>query len=138
MPPPFLPGYPGDAFFPTLVLVMIAFFGVIVLLKALFSSREPDVPSGEPAGPVQIDIVETLIVAGLGIAFIQLLFPLGLEIALFMLMFALLFPRLLMPWPMAAMWASVGALCTLAVIYLGFVIGLKVFLPLKFLPTNPF
>jgi hypothetical protein len=138
MQPSFLLGYPGDAFFPSLVLALIGIFGLVVLVKTLASPLPPETPPGEPDGPVQIDIIETLTVAGLGIGFILILYEVGLEIATFLMMFALLFPRFLMPWPKAALWAAVGAACTLVVIYLGFVVGLNVFLPLRFLPTSPF
>ena len=64
-----------------------------------------------------------------------LLKPLGLEIATTLFMFALLFPRLLMPAPKAAAVALAGALVTMVLVYFAFVIGLNVPLPLKFLPV---
>lgn len=134
MPASFLPGYPGDAFFPRLALAVVIVFASFALIGTL---RKPEGGSAldDWEQRVGIDLVETISITLIGLAFMVILEPAGLEIATTLMMFALLFPRLMMPWPKAIAVSVVGAVVTMLVIYAGFVLGLKVSLPLRFFPA---
>lgn len=134
MMPSLLPGYPGDAFFPRLILGFTAIFGALVLALGWRSIRR-----GEPAeisygSDASLDWMETAIVTILSLAYALLVAPVGFEIATTAYVAALLAPRLIMPWPRALALALLAAVATTAFLYLVFVIGLKVSVPLLFLP----
>ncbi|NRB18850.1 MAG: tripartite tricarboxylate transporter TctB family protein [Rhodobacteraceae bacterium] len=146
LPASILPGYPGDGFFPKISLAVILVFGSLLLIRE-YLAPEPEPEPAQTAkntdeddddnssGPIEFDLVEASLILGLSLGYMYLLKPLGLEIATTLFMFALLFPRLLMPAPKAAAVALAGALVTMVLVYFAFVIGLNVPLPLKFLPV---
>ena len=63
-----------------------------------------------------------------------LLEPIGFEITTTVFMFVLLVPRLIMPPARAILVAAMSAVVSMVLIYAAFVIGLKVFMPMLFLP----
>lgn len=133
MAPPLLPGYPGDAFFPQLVLGFSVLFAVIILLMAAFGKKGASLVSADSVS--QIDIFETLYIAVITGAYMLLMEQVGFEIMTVIYMFVLLFPRILMPRPKAIVVAAISAVVTTVFIYFAFVIILKVAVPLKFLPA---
>lgn len=134
MPRSFLPGYPGDAFFPRIALAVVAIFGSFSLIGT-FRKPRPDDAEDEWNGTLRLDLIETASVTLIGLAFMIILEPVGLEIATVLMMFALLLPRIMLPLPRAIAFAAVGAIVSMLVIYAGFVLGLKVSLPVRFFPA---
>ena len=63
-----------------------------------------------------------------------LLEPIGFEITTTVFMFVLLVPRLIMPPARAILVAAMSAVVSMVLIYAAFVIGLKVLMPMLFLP----
>ena len=142
LPPSLLKGYPGDGFFPRIALAVILVCGIAALIREA-ASKQPVAPSpaddiddadDDKDAPINLDVVEVFLIVAFSLLYMRLLKPLGLEIATSLFMFALLFPRLPMRRPTAALIAVVGAVATTLIVYGAFVLGLKVGLPLKFLP----
>lgn len=146
LPRSILPGYPGDGFFPRITLAVILFFGAIVLVREYLQpdpvmTDTPEVPKpgkdpgdDDMSGPIRLDIVEAVTIAVLSIGYMFLMPRLGMEITTSIFMFLLFLPRVLHPWPKAGVISAIGAILTTGFVYLAFVIGLKVPLPLAFLP----
>ncbi|MGI9522855.1 MAG: tripartite tricarboxylate transporter TctB family protein [Hyphomicrobiaceae bacterium] len=132
MAPPLLPGYPGDAFFPRLVLGFSLFWGAIVLLRSLAASinRSP-YDSSFP-----LHVAEFVSVVMIGLAFGMLLEPVGFELATFAFLLVLLVPRLRveLSWKRAIAVGAGLAVMTTLILWAAFGLGLKVQLPLKVLP----
>ena len=136
MTPPILPGYPGDSFFPRLVL----FFGLVcaatILIKAILTPRGAQLAAGE-APSFSLHWVEFLSVCALVIGYGLLLVPVGFEIMTFVLMLALLGPRMaaLSDHPARSLgYAFALSLATTLFTYVGFGLLLRIPLPLLFLP----
>jgi hypothetical protein len=136
MLPPILRGYPGDAFFPRLVLVFGVMCTVTILIKAMLKPRGIQIAPGEDAS-FSIHWAEYLSVCVLVIAYGVLLEPVGFEITTFVLMLALLGPRMAVGSDHPARWlgyAVVLSLATTLFAYVGFGLLLRIPLPLLFLP----
>lgn len=123
-PSPLLPGYPGSAMFPRLVLVtmgVIAAFGVLRGIRA----------SGERAPRGRVTIPVTPIVASIAFlcVFAALLTLLGMEVAVFAAIAGALFYR-----TRKALFSLSFGLGAVIVVYLLFVQVLSVHLPLLLLP----
>ncbi|MDF1609061.1 tripartite tricarboxylate transporter TctB family protein [Hoeflea sp. YIM 152468] len=144
LPASILKGYPGDGFFPRIALAVILVCGIATLIREAVSKQlvtppapehtDIDAADDDKDAPINLDAVEAFLIVALSLLYMLLLKPLGLEIATSLFMFVLLFPRLPMRWPKAALIAALGAVATTLVVYSAFVLGLKVALPLKFLP----
>lgn len=146
LPRSILPGYPGDGFFPRITLSVILFFGAIVLVREYLQpdpvmAETPDLPEtgkdpgdDDMSGPIRLDIVEAATIAVLSIGYMILMPRLGMEFTTSIFMFLLFLPRVLQPLPRAAVTSAIGAVLTTGFVYFAFVIGLKVPLPLAFLP----
>ena len=127
-PSPFLPGYPGSAMFPRLVLVAMAVISVAGLLRTVLSGSKKI-----GTGSVTVPIVPFLAVIALLLSFAAALQILGMEIAVFAMIAGCIWFRnrnLLVS-------AAVG-LASVAVVYFVFVQALSVHLPLQFLPRYLF
>ncbi|MDH3287451.1 MAG: tripartite tricarboxylate transporter TctB family protein [Betaproteobacteria bacterium] len=138
MMPPILPGYPGDAFFPRLVLGFCVIWAVIILARSIFLSQAAAAARYE-APYVVLHWLEFASVIVLVLLYALLVEPVGFEITTVVLMMALLVPRLLAgpratP-ARAALLALALSLATMLILYAGLGPGLKIGLPLKFLPT---
>jgi len=133
MMPSLLPGYPGDAFFPRLVIGFTAIFTVLILAGGAwrYANRAT---RAEAAPAASLDWIETSLVAILCFAYIALLDPLGFELTTTGFLAILLAGRLLMPWPRAIPIAFASAAATTVLLYLVFVLWLNVGVPLLFLP----
>lgn len=127
-PSPLLPGYPGSAMFPRLVLVTMGLVCVVGLGRAITASAGATEQGfiSIPIGPVSGVILYLL-------AFAALLYFLGTEIAVFAAVAGCLWAR----WrkPLIAMLAGIAAVL---VVYFVFVQALSVHLPLLFLPRYMF
>jgi len=133
MSPSILPGYPGDAFFPRLVLGFSVTFALIILARGFFLPQEA-AAVGDEAPTFDVHWLELATVFVLSVIYVLILEPIGFEVATTLLMLCLVGPRLLMP-PLKAL--AIGAAAgvgTMLFLYVCFVPLLKVFLPLKFLP----
>jgi len=131
--PPVLPGFPGAAFFPRLVLVALLLFGAMLVLRT-WRGRRRRAASAENAGADvddPIDFHPWPLVLGCAAAFgaIAAMQVAGFEIAGTLFIGAALAIRT-RRWLLSA---SIGALST-AVMYAVFVLALQVHLPLLFLP----
>jgi len=136
MMPPILPGYPGDAFFPRLVLIYALICAGFILVRGLLLPRGEPLIAGE-AATFSINWLEFATVCVLVIAYGTLLKPVGFEITTFVLLMVLLTPRI------RAGGYSVGrsliyalglALPTTLICYVSFGLILRIPLPLLFLP----
>ena len=136
MAPSFLPGYPGDAFFPRLVIGFSTFWAFIIVIGALsggaFGKDAP--PSDDEADYFSFDWLHFIYIFALVIAYALLLQPLGFEIVTLVLMFVLFLPRVQLGWlgaTLAALAASVGLTLLFWII---FIVLLRVHVPLAVLP----
>lgn len=131
--PPLLEGYPGDAFFPRLVLGFTLFWAGVILLRRLFQAVAA-LPVDDP--PFRLDGREFTVALAAVVAYALLLEPVGFEVATALLLAGLLIPRyrVEMPLTRAVAWAVGVALATVAVCWLVFVILLNVDMPLLVLP----
>ncbi len=136
MMPPILPGYPGDSFFPRLVLIFTLVCGAAILIKARLTPRGAQIAAGE-APSFSLHWLEFASVCALITAYGLLLEPIGFEIATFVLMLALLAPRMAADSdrPMRSLgFAFTLSLATTLVTYVGFGLILRIPLPLLMLP----
>jgi len=134
MVPSILPGYPGDAFFPRMVLIFCIFWAVFILARGLFLSKKLSTGDEEPY--LSLNWVEFLGVSVLILLFSQLLQPVGFEIVAVVFMMVLLVPRLSETAPLKrAVWQSLAlSVVMMLCLYLVFGPFLKIALPLAFLP----
>jgi putative tricarboxylic transport membrane protein len=133
MMPSILPGYPGDAFYPRLVLGFSAIFALIILARGIFLPQAA-AAAGHEASTFDVHWLELVAVFALSIIYIAVLEPIGFEVATTLFMLCLIGPRLLMPPLKALVIGSAAGVATMLFLYVCFVPLLKTFLPLKFLP----
>jgi putative tricarboxylic transport membrane protein len=136
MMPPILPGYPGDSFFPRLVLLFGLVCAVTILIKAALKPRGVQLAAGEDQS-FSFHWVEFLSVCVLVVGYGLLLEPVGFEITTFVLMLALLAPRMAAgsDHPARSLgYAFALSLATTLFAYVGFGLLLRIPLPLLFLP----
>lgn len=131
--PSLLEGYPGDAFFPRLVLGFTLFWGGVIVLRRLFQTTA-DVPDTDE--PFDLDVREFAIILAAVVAYALLLDPVGFEVTTAVLLAGLLIPRyrVEMTLPQAVVWAVGVSLATVLISWLVFVILLNVDMPLLLLP----
>jgi hypothetical protein len=123
-PSPFLPGYPGSAMFPRLVLIVMGVLALASLLRAVFTSAD-----SAPQDPVELPLAEFFAIVLSLCTFALLLWLLGTEIAVFVTIAAGIWFRT----RRIGLSVCVG-LISVAVVYLLFVKVLSVHLPLLILP----
>jgi putative tricarboxylic transport membrane protein len=136
MLPPILPGYPGDSFFPRLVIIFAVMCAVIVLLKGVYLPRGAQLAAGEDTSfPLRwLDFVSVCVLVA---AYGELLEPIGFEILTFVLLTVILAPRIAVGGlgiARSIVYAAGAALLTTLVFYVAFGLLLRVPLPLLFLP----
>ena len=143
LPASLLPGYPGDGFFPKITLMVILVCGGIILVREMIwpeADDEPETPKSDDEDdddkthPIQFDLIEATTIVALSLSYMILITRFGMEIMTTVFMFLLFYPRLLMPGRRAILFAAIGAVATTIFVYFAFVIGLRVPLPLAFLP----
>lgn len=127
-PSPFLPGYPGSAMFPRLVLVAMGVIAVAGLLRTALSKNNKT-----GIGTVTLPAAPFLSVVCLLLAFAATLHILGTEVAVFAMISGCLWFR-----NRNILVSGVVGLISVGVVYLVFVQALSVHLPLQFLPRYLF
>ncbi|MCK0209724.1 tripartite tricarboxylate transporter TctB family protein [Starkeya koreensis] len=134
-PQPLLPGYPGSAMFPRFAVVLMGVLSLIGIAREvlrLFSARAGAVPvpaEGEPDASLNVrDVVLSCLALA---AFAVALEYLGMEVAVFGFCAAMTYVAT--RHVVASLVSGVGSV---AVVYIVFVQGLSVFLPLTFLPRH--
>ena len=130
-PPSMLPGYPGDAFFPQLIIV----FGLIwcaILLYRLMSGG--DIITSDDEAVVEIPIGGFVAVCLYVVAYVMLLDPLGFEITTFLFMSVLFLTRFRGELPARIVRIVIVSLITTIVSWACFAIVLNVNVPVKILP----
>ena len=128
---PMLPGYPGDAFFPQLIIG----FGLIwcvILLYRLMSRR--DILTNDDATLVKIPIGNFVLVCVYVVAYVMLLAPLGFEITTFLFMSLLFLTRFRGELKGRLVRIVIVSLITMIVSWACFAIILNVNFPVKILP----
>jgi putative tricarboxylic transport membrane protein len=133
MSPSILPGYPGDAFYPRLVLGFSVIFALVILARGVFLPQEA-AAVGDEAPTFDVHWLELATVFILALVYVAILEPIGFELATTLLMLCLIGPRLLMPPARALVIGTVAGVGTMLFLYVCFVPLLGVFLPLRFLP----
>lgn len=123
-PSPLLPGYPGSAMFPRIVLVTMAVIAIFGILRGVFTGG-----ARAPRGRIEIPVTPFVASIAFLCAFAALLTLLGMEVAVFAAIFGALYYRT------RNLLFSIGfGLGAVVVVYLLFVQALSVHLPLLFLP----
>jgi len=130
--PPVLPGYPGDSFFPRLILGFGLIWCALLLYTSIFA-RTTGVEDDEkevnfPTAPVALIGVYVLV-------FVNVLPIIGFELCSFILMFLLLITRWHGELKNRIIKVSLVSLATTVVCYVCFVLLLNVSFPLLFLPN---
>ena len=136
MTPPILAGYPGDSFFPRLVIIFGLVCAATILIKAMLRPRGVQLAAGE-SSTFSLHWLEFLTVCALVLCYGLLLVPVGFEIMTFTLMLVLLGPRMAVgsDHPARSLtYAVLLSLATTAFTYVGFGLLLRIQLPLLFLP----
>ena len=136
MMPAILPGYPGDSFFPRLVLIFAIICALIVLIKGLLVPRGAQLAAGEKSS-FPLHLLDFATVCVFVLAYRVLLAPVGFEIATLVMLTAFLVPRIAVAGHGAAksvLLALAMALPTTVIFYVGFVLLLRVPMPLLFMP----
>jgi hypothetical protein len=123
-PSPLLPGYPGSAMFPRLVLIVMGVIAVVGWLRVFLS------PDGRVAGQnITLPLLPFLAVVALLLSFAALLGLFGMEVAVFGLIGGCIWFR-----SRKIVMAAAAGIASVAVVYLLFVQALSVHLPLLILP----
>ena len=129
-----LPGYPGDAFFPRLILIFTFFWTVILFLQntlknnILIKSKETN------DEVVEIYYKDIFFLFFISIIYILFLDLIGFEILTFIFLFVLLVTRLDISIGKSIFYSSIVSFISMIVFWLTFIIFLRIPFPLKFLP----
>lgn len=127
-PSPLLPGYPGSAMFPRLVLIAMGVISVSGLLRTLF-----DRGGATDLDGVELPVVAFAWVVGVLLAFALLMYLFGTEVAIFCLIGGGIWVR-----TRKILLSTLAGSVSVIVVYLIFVQALSVHLPLLFLPRYLF
>lgn len=123
--PPVLPGDPGAAFFPRLIVSVLILFGVILVIQRL-RGRTPD---DDSTNTVDVDVASFTVTVGSVLGLILVMDYVGFEPA------AVAFLFILLGWRTGRwIWALITSVVAMLLMYLTFVALLKVQLPMLFLP----
>ncbi len=130
--PSMLPGYPGDSFFPRLILGMGLIFCVLLIYASAFSKKG----SGpDDQKEINFPVAPVLLIGVYVLVFVNVLPIIGFELWCFILMFLLLINRWHGEMKARVIQVSAGSLVTTAVCYVCFVLLLNVSFPMLFLPS---
>ena len=89
-----LPGYPGDAFFPRLILIFSLFWTLILLLQNLIKNLSLFKSSDDKETDIEIYFKDIIFLFLISIIYIMFLDLIGFEILTFLFLFVLLINRL--------------------------------------------
>ncbi len=123
-PSPLLPGYPGSAMFPRIVLVAMGIIVTFGFIRGVFALGKR-----APRGSVEIPLTPFMASVAFLCVFATLLAWVGMEAAVFAAIAGGLYYR-----TRSLLFSLSYGLCAVAVVYLLFVQALSVHLPLLFLP----
>ena len=129
-----LPGYPGDAFFPRLILIFTFFWTVILFLQnalknnILINSKETN------DEVIEIYYKDIFFLFFISIIYILFLDLIGFEILTFIFLFVLLVSRLDISIGKSIFYSSIVSFISMIIFWLTFIIFLRIPFPLKFLP----
>ena len=129
-----LPGYPGDAFFPRLILIFTFFWTVILFLQnalknnILINSKETN------DEVIEIYYKDIFFLFFISIIYVLFLDLIGFEILTFIFLFVLLVNRLDINIGKSILYSSIISFISMIVFWLTFIIFLRIPFPLKFLP----
>ena len=89
-----LPGYPGDAFFPRLILIFSLFWTLILLLQNLIKNLSLFKSSDDKETDIEIYFKDIIFLFLISIIYIMFLDLIGFEILTFLFLFVFLVNRI--------------------------------------------
>lgn len=129
-----LPGYPGDAFFPRLILIFSIFWTTILLFQNLIKNFSLFKSSEDKETDIEIYFKDIAFLFFISIIYILFLDIIGFEILTFSFLFVLLVNRLDLNLGKSIFYSSLISFITMIIFWFVFIIFLKIPFALKFLP----
>ena len=129
-----LPGYPGDAFFPRLILIFSIFWTLILLLQNLIKNLSLFKSSDDKEIDIEIYFKDIIFLFLISIIYIMFLDLIGFEILTFLFLFVLLVNRLDLNIGKSIFYSSLISFVSMIIFWFVFIIFLKIPFSLKFLP----
>tara|TARA_B100000902_G_C27218187_1_gene868173 strand:+ start:61 stop:567 length:507 start_codon:yes stop_codon:yes gene_type:complete len=129
-----LPGYPGDAFFPRLILIFSFFWTSILLLQNLIKNLSLFKSSEEKDTDIEIYYKDITFLFLISIIYILFLDSVGFEILTFFFLFVLLVNRIDLNLRKSIFYSTIISFVSMMIFWFVFIIFLKIPFTLKFLP----
>jgi len=129
-----LPGYPGDAFFPRLILIFSIFWTAILLFQNLIKNFSILKSSEDKETDIEIYFKDIAFLFFISIIYILFLDIIGFEILTFSFLFILLVNRLDLNLGKSIFYSSLISFLSMIIFWFVFIIFLKIPFALKFLP----
>ena len=129
-----LPGYPGDAFFPRLILIFSIFWTAILLFQNLIKNFSLLKSSEDKETDIEIYFKDIAFLFFISIIYILFLDIIGFEILTFSFLFVLLVNRLDLNLRKSIFYSSLISFISMIIFWFVFIIFLKIPFALKFLP----
>jgi len=129
-----LPGYPGDAFFPRLILIFSIFWTAILLFQNLIKNFSILKSSEDKETDIEIYFKDIAFLFFISIIYILFLDIIGFEILTFSFLFVLLVNRLDLNLGKSIFYSSLISFISMIIFWFVFIIFLKIPFALKFLP----
>ena len=129
-----LPGYPGDAFFPRLILIFSIFWTAILLFQNLIKNFSLLKSSEDKETDIEIYFKDIAFLFFISIIYILFLDIIGFEILTFSFLFVLLVNRLDLNLGKSIFYSSLISFLSMIIFWFVFIIFLKIPFALKFLP----
>ena len=129
-----LPGYPGDAFFPRLILFFSIFWTSILLIQNLIKNFSLLKSSEDKETDIEIYFKDIVFLFFISIIYILFLDFIGFEILTFSFLFVLLVNRLDLNLGKSIFYSSLISFISMIIFWFVFIIFLKIPFSLKFLP----
>ena len=129
-----LPGYPGDAFFPRLILIFSIFWTAILLFQNLIKNFSLLKSSEDKETDIEIYFKDIVFLFFILIIYILFLDFVGFEILTFSFLFVLLVNRLDLNLGKSIFYSSLISFISMIIFWFVFIIFLKIPFALKFLP----
>ena len=129
-----LPGYPGDAFFPRLILIFTFFWTVILFFQNTLKNNILIKSNETNDEVIEIYYKDIFFLFFISIIYILFLDLIGFEILTFIFLFVLLVTRLDISIGKSIFYSSIVSFISMIVFWLTFIIFLRIPFPLKFLP----
>tara|TARA_B100000886_G_C20097704_1_gene356519 strand:- start:104 stop:520 length:417 start_codon:yes stop_codon:yes gene_type:complete len=129
-----LPGYPGDAFFPRLILIFTFFWTVILFLQNTLKNNILIKSKESNNEVIEIYYKDIFFLFFISIIYILFLDLIGFEILTFIFLFVLLVNRLDTNIGKSILYSTIISFISMIVFWLTFIIFLRIPFPLKFLP----